>query len=919
MTPHRALPRAADLDELYRVWAVPRGFIGWLSATDHKTVGVRFIVTAFIFFIAGGIEAAMIRAQLAQPELSLLGPEAYNQIFTMHGTTMMFFFAVPILEGIAVYFLPLVLGSRDVAFPRMNAFAYWTFLFAGLALYGGFFAGVGPDAGWFAYPPLSERLHSPTDGMDFWAMSITLLEFSALAQAITIVVTILKHRAPGMSISRMPLFAWSFLVFGLMIIFAMPTLVLATLMLELDRGAGTHFFNPAGGGDPLLWQHLFWWFAHPEVYIIFIPSVGIIASVLPAFVRRSVVGYPFVALSLVATGLLSFLVWAHHMFATGLPRLGLGFFSAATLAVAIPSGVQIFAWLATAWSSHRIHFKTPMLFSIGFIVIFVLGGLSGVTLASVPFDRQVHDTFYVVAHFHYVLVGGFVFPLFAGFYYWFPKVKGRLLSEPAGRVNFWLLFIGTNLTFFPMHIAGMLGMPRRIYTYPDALGWTLPNLLSSIGALLFALGVLVFIGNVIWSFSRGRLAGPNPWGANTLEWATTSPPPPYNFHAFPSVRSRDPLWAQPELGLGGSPAEAPLSPAGAAHARAPLPWQDDYPAHGPYTPSVYAMALEPAYGDPPGEDPMIVTGVRDDRRETLGTTILDAYPESRLRLTGPSYMPILAALGATVALIGAIVSIWYVAVGAVIGFVALARWHWPDFRGLREGADAPKDYHFAEETRDTEEPDPPPGSTPAMPPTQPGVLTVPPQSLPELLKGPQAPLWWAMLFFITIEIVFFFALVAAYFYLGSAAPMWPQGKIPEPDLAIPIAYTIVLCLSSLAMYLGDRSVEQGRQRQFIIYQAVALTLGFAFLGMKGYEYATQVDYTWYSNVYGSLSWTMSGFHAAHVLSVLMKGAVVLALGLRGWFTPERKLGLSVNGIYWHFVVVIWLPLFYALYIAPRFL
>ena len=462
-------PTAEDAAALEATWRDPPGFIGWLSAINHKSIGKRFIVTAFGFFAAGGVLALLMRLQLARPENDFIGPDLYNQLFTMHGTTMMFLFAVPVMQAVSVYITPLIVGSRSVAFPRMNAFAYWIYLFGGLMLFAAFFVNTGPDAGWFAYPPLAGPEYGPGKRVDFWAQLITFTELSGLLEAVILITTIFKLRAPGMTLDRLPLFAWSMLVTSVMILFAMPAVMLASTALIMDRLVGTHFYNPAEGGDALLWQHLFWFFGHPEVYFIFIPALGFISSVLPVFARRPIFGYPALVLSLIAIGFMSFGLWVHHMFATNLPELGKSFFTAMSLLIAVPSAVQIFCWLATLWTG-RLVLRTPLLFMLAFFVLLVLGGLSGIMVGMVPLDYQLHDTYFVVAHLHYVLIGGAVFPLLGAVYYWYPKFTGRLMSEALGRWNFWLLFIGFNLAFFPMHLLGLAGMTRRVYTYPAALG-----------------------------------------------------------------------------------------------------------------------------------------------------------------------------------------------------------------------------------------------------------------------------------------------------------------------------------------------------------------------------------------------------------------------------------------------------------------
>jgi cytochrome c oxidase subunit I+III len=617
-------------ERLKRTWYNLPGLWGFLTAVNHRSVGLRFIVTAFIFLLLGGLQALVMRTQLAQSQLEVVSPDFYNQLMSMHGTTMMFLFAVPLVEGLAIYFMPLMIGARDMAFPKLNAFGYWTYLLAGLTLYVGFFTGQGADGGWFAYPPLTTEF-SFGARLDYWSTAVTFLEISALVAAVEIIATVFKMRAPGMALNRIPVFVWSVLVMSFMILFAMPAVLLATLTLALDRLAGTRFYDVALGGDPVLYQHLFWFFGHPEVYLIFLPALGIIATVVPTFARRRLVGYTFVVLSLVSIGVLSFGLWAHHMYTTGLPLLGSSFFTVASVLVGIPSGIQIFCFIATLWQQ-PVRFTTSFWFALGFFFIFVIGGLTGVMLAIAPFDWQVHDSYFVVAHFHYVLIGGLLFPAFAGLYYWFPKPTGKLLSEKLGKLNFWLMFVGFNVAFFPQHIIGFLGMPRRVYTYLPDQGLDTLNLISTIGAYLFALGIGVTLWNVIQTLGRGRLSGSNPWDAPTLEWATTSPPPLYNFRDIPIVTSRDPLWNTEE-------------PKGEERAA--------------------------RLGEETREQ------VRIDRRENFGTTLMDALPESRIELPGPSIWPLLSSLSAAVAIIGAMVTLWAVPVGAFLFYITMIGWHWP--------------------------------------------------------------------------------------------------------------------------------------------------------------------------------------------------------------------------------------------------
>jgi cytochrome c oxidase subunit I len=533
--------RRKRLDETY---------IGeWLMTTDHKKIGVMYIVTAFFFFLVGGVEALLIRTQLAVPNGKVLSPEVYNQIFTMHGTTMIFLFVMPMLTGFGNYIVPLMVGARDMAFPRLNAFGYWIVLFGGLFLNSSFLFNAAPNGGWFMYAPLSELTQNCgnavmcTPGMnaDFWLLGVLLLGISSIAGSLNFVVTILKLRAPGMTLNRMPLFTWMTLVTAFLLLFALPSLTAASVLLLLDRHLGTHFYQFASGGDPLLWQHLFWSFGHPEVYILILPVFGMISEILPVFSRKPIFGYTFIAWSGVAIGFLSFTVWAHHMFAVGLPPIAQAFFATSTTLIAIPTAVKIFNWIATVWGG-KVILKAPMLFALGFIAMFLIGGLNGAALAVVPFDYQVTDSYFVVAHLHYVLFGGSVFGIFGGIYYWFPKMTGRFLGDRLGQVQFWLMMIGVNLTFFPMHLLGLLGMPRRIYTYPANLGWNLDNLLATIGAFIIAASVLVFLWNLFVSLGNGQKAGDDPWDAFTLEWDTSSPPAHYNFLTIPTVRSRRPFY-----------------------------------------------------------------------------------------------------------------------------------------------------------------------------------------------------------------------------------------------------------------------------------------------------------------------------------------------------------------------------------------
>ena len=613
---------------LQRVWRNQPGLIGQLTAVNHSTIGLRFVATGFAFLLAGGMLAMFIRLQLAWPGNQVLDPERYNQFVTMHGTTMMFLFAVPILEGFAMYLVPKMLGTRDLPLPRLSAFGYWCYLFGGLMLHSSFLFGQAPSGGWFMYVPLTGPVFTPGMSADFWLIGVTFAEIAAVTAAVELIVSILITRAPGMSIQRMPLFAWYILVTAFMIAFGFPPLILASVLLEIERAFGFAFFEVARGGDPLLWQHLFWLFGHPEVYIIFLPAAGMVSMVIPTFARHPIVGYTWVVLAVIAMGFLSFGLWVHHMFAVGIPLLSLSFFSAASMAVAIPTGIQIFAWLATLWSG-KPWIRVPMLYLIGFFFIFVLGGLTGVMLALVPFDWQVHDTHFVVAHLHYVLIGGMLFPLFAGLYYWLPLVTGRMPSESLSHTGFWLVFLGFNLTFLPMHLTGLVGLPRRVYTYAPELGVSWLNLMSTAASFVLAVGIISVLIDAALSLRHGRRSEHNPWRAGSLEWALPVPVPPYNFASIPLVADRNPLWHRPET------------------------------------------SQESARGDG-----LLATG-HDGRRELLGTNLLSAAPEQVMRISSSTWTPLVAAGAIGLLLTLFIAKLYLLAAIALLPVVAaFAAWLW---------------------------------------------------------------------------------------------------------------------------------------------------------------------------------------------------------------------------------------------------
>ncbi|HEX9697490.1 MAG TPA: cytochrome c oxidase subunit I [Actinomycetota bacterium] len=598
----------------------PKGIWDWLTTIDHKKIGILYGVTAFIFFLVGGLEALLIRLQLAKPGATVLSADAYNQIFTMHGLTMIFLVVMPLSAAFINYMVPLQIGARDVAFPRMNAFSYWVFLFGGLFLYSSFLLGGGPDSGWFAYAPVTGSKFSGGHRMDFYALGLIITGISSTVSAVNLLVTIINLRAPGMSLMRMPIFTWMSLVVQFLLVFALPIITVDLFLLFFDRRLGTLFFETAANADPLLWQHLFWLFGHPEVYILVLPAMGIVSEILPVFSRKPLFGYPFVVFAGAAIGFMGWGVWAHHMFATGMGPVANSAFAISTMFIAVPTGVKIFNWLATIWKG-QLRFTVPMLFSLAFVMQFVVGGLSGVSHALVPHDYQQTDTYYIVAHFHYVLMGGAIFGLFAGLYYWWPKITGRFLNERAGKVQFWLMALGFNLTFAPFHILGLQGMPRRIYTYADGYGWNVWNLVSTAGSLLLAVSVLAFIFTVFISRKgKGAKAGGDPWDARTIEWTTPSPPPEYNFVEIPEVHALDDFWHR-------------------------------------------------KYVENPEGRPVPVPAGAQASSEPHGTA-----EELGIHMPSPSYMPLLAAFGFPMIGYGVIYKPWWAIPGAIVLIIGLFGW-----------------------------------------------------------------------------------------------------------------------------------------------------------------------------------------------------------------------------------------------------
>ncbi len=633
-TPETPKPEPEAMEALAKVWAdPPPSLVGWLRALQNDAIGGRVMATAFSFFLVAGILALLMRIQLLFPENNFVDVQTFNGLFTMHGSTMMYLFSVPMLEGLAIMLLPSMLGNREMPFPRLGVFSYFTLILGGILFFSSYLLGTVPDAGWFAYVPLSGPEFSPGIALDYWLLALGVAEVAAIAAGVEIVIAVLRMRAPGMSLSRLPLYGWAMLVTAFSILFAFVPLIVGSLLLELDRKIGTQFYNPTLGGSAVLWQHLFWIFGHPDVYIQFLPATGAMAMIIPVFARQRIQGYTWIAVAMVATGFLSFALWVHHMFAVGLPQITLGIFSAASILIAIPTGVQIFAYLATIISGRPV-WKTPFLFAVGFLVIFVLGGITGVMVGVVPFDWQAHDSYFVVAHFHYVLLGGVVFPIFAALYYWLPKWTGRLFDERLGKWNFWLMFIGVHVTFFPQHILGLWGMPRRVYTYPVGFGWDFLNQLSTAGAVMITLGVLLFLINFLYMLRRGRPAGRNPWAADSLEWSLSSPPPDYSFSILPAVRSRHPLWDQRDLEAHHEPTRKVVQ----GLARWPLSW-----------------------------------------RAALVSSTLEGKPLEIFRVSGPSIWPFVAAVGLVIVFAAEIFSLRLIALGGLVIFIAsIVGWNWPN-------------------------------------------------------------------------------------------------------------------------------------------------------------------------------------------------------------------------------------------------
>ncbi|AZQ68479.1 cytochrome c oxidase subunit I [Silicimonas algicola] len=810
-----AATREAQERRLEKTWETPKGFAYW-SDVNNTSVGIWYIVTAFAFMLFGGVLALIIRAQLAVPEAGLVSADTYNQVFTLHGTVMMFLFAVPIFEAVAILILPAMLGARDLPFPRLSAFGYWCFLIGGVFVCGSIFFGIAPDGGWFMYPPLATE--QAGIGADIWLLGLSFIEVASIAAAVELIVGVLKCRAPGMHINLTPLYGWYVLVVGGMILFAFPPLIAGDLLFELERLLDWPFFDITRGGDPLLWQHLFWIFGHPEVYIIFLPAIALLAMIIPTFSGRPIVGYSWIVLSALGTGFLSFGLWVHHMFTTGLPSISLGFFSAASEAVAIPTGIQLFAFIGTVMLG-RAQRSVPMIFCLGALATFVAGGLTGVMVAVAPFDFQVHDTYFIVAHLHYTLIGGMLFPTLAGVHYYFPFFSGRLLSRRLGIWSFWLMFTGFNVAFLPMHLTGLLGMPRRVFTYGADRGWSELNLVSTAGAFLFAAGFLVFVWNCLKSWKYGEDAGHNPWKAGTLEWL--SPSLDIGMRSIPDISHRYPLWDDPDIVRRSLEAEGYLPDA------------------------------------------------EEGKRETLVTTVLDATPVQVLRVPGPSFVPMVAAVGLGGLFILSTFHFYWTALASGLLYLAAQIW-W-----LWHGA-APIPEKTEKDVGN-------------------GLV------LPLYRSGPQATGWWAMFITMTGDATAFLALVFGYFFFWTVHPEFPPEGSVTPGMFWPAAAGLLTALAwglTLAARLRNAAGAVTTAR-FLLGLSVAATLAAAAAFALG-PLTRGMDPT--SHSYPAIVGALVLWVMAHLLAGAIMQGYCLARSLAGKMTPDYDADIWNVTLYWHFTL-----------------
>jgi cytochrome c oxidase subunit I+III len=811
--------RRGQEERLLRAWKTPTGIRYW-SEVNNTEVGLWYTATAFIFFLFGGTLALLMRLQLAKPNNQLISAELYDQLFTLHGSIMMFLFVVPIFEAFSILVLPQMLGARDLPFPRLSAFGYWCFLIGGVFVCGSIFFGIGPQGGWFMYPPLTSRFQKGA-GADVWLLGLSFIEVASIAAAVELIVGILKCRPPGMRINLIPLYSWYILVVGVMILFAFPPLIAGDILLEVERIVDWPFFDPRRGGDPLLWQHLFWIFGHPEVYIVFLPSVALVATMVPTFTRTPMVGYTWVVLSAIGTGFISFGLWVHHMFTTGLPGISLGFFSAASQAVVIPTGVQIFCFIATLFVG-RVTYRLPMLFLLGGLSTFLIGGLTGVMVALVPFDFQAHDSYFVVAHLHSVLIGGVIFPIIAAIYYFFPLVSGKHLSSKLGRVIFFLTFIGFNVTFVPMHITGMRGMPRRVYTYPAGAGFDTLNMVSTVGAFILAAGILLFVFDVLRPKKKQPFSERNPWGAGTLEWLAEMPDKPWGVRSIPEIDGRYALWDQKNF-------------------------MRDVDEGRFYLPDA-----------------------EEEKRETLVTSPLDAKPIQLLRVGGPTFITLYAAIFTGGAFIFSTFHLWWLALAStVLAIGTIIVWLWTGTALIPEKRE--KNVGLG--------------------------LT-----LPLYASGPTSVGWWAMLITMLGDMTAFVSLVFGYFFYWTIHQDFPPKSEPSPRTAWLLlglgALLIAWALTILARRLNRRDHALGFYAAALLGVALATFGSFALI-----ESLTRAGMNPRAHVYPAIVWLLVVWTVIHVaLGVLMQ-LYCVARRVTRRMTAEHDIDISNVALYWHFVAL----------------
>ena len=809
----------AQAERLRQAWRTPQGWRYW-SAVNNTTVGLWYTSVTFVFFLFGGALAILMRTQLAVPNNDFLSADLYNQVFTLHGSIMMFLFAVPVFEAASILFLPAMLGARELPFPRLSAYGFWGFAVGGTFLCGSIFFDAAPRGGWFMYPPLTTA-YQPGIGADIWLLGFSFIEVAAIAAAVELIVGTLKCRAPGMRVNLIPLYSWYILVAAAMVLFAFPALIAGTILLELERAFGWPFFDPARGGDPLLWQHLFWIFGHPEVYIIFLPSIALVAMIVPTFARTPMVGYGFIVLAAVGTGFLSFGLWVHHMYTTGLPGISLGLFSAASMAVAIPTGVQFFCFLATLLAG-RVTTSTPLLYVFGGLATFVLGGLTGVMVAVAPFDFQAHDTYFVVGHFHSVLIGGTLFPVVAGLYYFFPLVNGKRLSDRLGRLAFWLMFAGFNVTFLPMHFTGLRGLARRVFTYPEGLGFDALNLVSSVGAFILAAGLLV----VAWDVVRPKAGQPyterNPWRAGTLEWLQEMPGQSWGVRSIPDIGHRYPLWDQPNL-----------------------------------TRDV-------------DEGRFYLPDAEEGKREMIVTTPIDARPSQCLRVSGPTFITLLAALFTAGVFIFPTYKLWWpMLISAALALGTIIVWLWTGTALIPE-----------KDTKDV------------------GLGL----ELPLYVSGSASVGWWAM--FITMLGIMsaFASLVFGYFFYWTVHEDFPPDPSPGPGVFWPAVAAGLLVGAWGLTGLARRWNRQDRAAAFYAGLLSGVVLAVAGGGaLLAGPWVTGLDPV--HQVYAAIVWLLSIWTALHVAVGVIMQLYCLARRLAGRMTARYDIDIGNVALFWHFVLV----------------